>query len=237
MTRGELGLRLRDRVDRAFARFDRLFVLVAKRLELEVVIGVEPGDILTSEILEGAPVAATLFDQRDDRRGDLDLDQLLLVIDRPDERRLAGPVGLTEVDVIVQRDAGRVGLERAELLLEPAFGQREVGGRQRDVHQLGCAILDIFERRRGPVLVDGGVALEREAAVQVAAAARIVDEQRVHPAFDRHAAVMVGERIGDSLLALAGRVDVEHGGWSLWLSISTTCLRKCPCIEAQLCTT
>jgi len=54
-----------------------------------VVIGVEPGDVLTSEILEGAPVATTLFDQRDDRRGDLDLDQLLLVVDRPDERRLA----------------------------------------------------------------------------------------------------------------------------------------------------
>ncbi len=165
-----------------------------------------------ARILQGAPVFAALSDQVDDV-----CDTSILIsflsssVDQTNgvlpSRSAAAARSMYSCTGTPSAPVGQA----AELLLEPAFAQREVGRRQRQLHELASAPSSTYSSVvRRPVLVRVRIAVEREPAVQIGAAARIVDEHRAHAALHRQASVAVGLRIGDALLALAGRVDVEH---------------------------
>ncbi len=194
----------------------RLCIAQLHGVELGLVIGIELLDLASGQILQRAPVFATLLDQVDDCVGHLQLDQPLLIVGRVHERGFAQPLQDRKVDVILDQDAMGFGRELAELLREPGFVLGEVGRSQRHLRELGGAVFDIFDGGLGPVLVEIGIALKVEPVMQRGVDARVMHEHRVHAGFDREAGPPVSGRVGNAVLGLTGRVHVEHRRRRVW---------------------
>ena len=106
-----------------------------------------------------------------------------------------------------------VGGQRAELLLEPAFGQREVGGRQRRLHELGRAVLEVARSCWSPSPCPAsGLPSSENRACRSPPRRGSWTNSGLHAAFHRQPRVAAGRGVGDAVLGLAGRVDVEHRG-------------------------
>ena len=176
-------------------------------------IRVHAGDMLAIKVLQQMPVLATLFNQCDDGRRNGDPDQLLLGIGRENEGGLSFTLFCAQVDVILNRyEAGYFALQDTELFLEADLAKREVRRGERHVHQLKLAlVVEVVERSARPGFFRIRVAFEREPVVQVLATPGIMHEDRVHAAFDGQARLASRGGVGDAVLALAGRIDVEYG--------------------------
>src|SRR5258706_15744819 len=57
-----------------------------------------------------------------------------------------------------------------------------------------------------PVVLDGGVALQRQFFLDLVPLARIEDEERERPAIDRQTSLLAGHVVGNAVLGLAGGV-------------------------------
>ena len=127
--RRKLAHRPGDDVERALLRRHRLLVTLLHRLQLGLVIGIELLHLPSGQVLQGAPVLATLLDQMDDGVRHLELDQPLVMVGRVHERGFARPFGDRESDVLLDQDRVGVGRELAELLLEARLLLGEIGRR------------------------------------------------------------------------------------------------------------
>ena len=164
------------------------------------------------EVLEDLPVAAPVLDQGHDRGRALHLDEPLVLVGGVDERHPGRLLLAGQLDVLVHphRDRLEVGRQARELLAEPRLPERELGWRQGQPHQLELAVVvAVGQVGGGPRLVDVGVAVEAEPVVQRGPAARVVDEERVHPALDREPGPPRRRLLRDAVLRAAGGVDVE----------------------------
>ena len=202
-----------DGIDGALPGVLRLLVPLLPCFELAAVALLHALDVQSAEILEHAPVPQAFLGELDDRGRDGQLDQLAVLVRRPDERRLVVALFLAQLYVLVHRQQAVASVGRLEVLLEAAFFEGEVRRGVRDVLELGLAIVvHILQRGRDPVLADIRIALQREALRQGVSLARVVDEDRAHAALHRQAGAAAARVVGDTVLRHAGRVGVEHGG-------------------------
>ena len=170
---------------------------------------------LAGEELEGAPVPAALFDEADDCLRAGHPHQSLVAVGGVDEWNPSGTLVHRQLDVVSDRDrcGFLVGGEPGELLAESRLADGEVGGGEGKGQQLHLALLvAVGERRRRPQGVRLGVSLKTEALGQRAAAARVVDEERTHPAVDGQPRAGVGQVLGHPVLGVARGVGDHQSG-------------------------
>ena len=102
-------------------------------------------------------------------------------------------------------------LQWAELLFKAGLIHRKVRRGQWHIHEAKVAILNIFKRLGGPVLIDRWVTLKREAFFECCALGRIMNKERTDARFNSKLGPAVGRIIGDAVLTLARGVYIKQG--------------------------